>query len=137
MADTTEVGRRVHPMVSEAKELLENGKMDRREFVRIAALLGVTAGAGSKSDSSSSVGSGCLWARIAGSICHRGNVVAHRSVSSAGAIFLLRTGSASARITDSFRASPRPRKSVFVTITGDSDSCGRSAAPADWRAAGK
>ena len=44
MADTKHIGSRVHPMVNEAKELMENGKMDRREFVRLAALLGVSAG---------------------------------------------------------------------------------------------
>ena len=36
---------RLHPKVREAKDLMERGRMDRREFVRIAALLGVSAGA--------------------------------------------------------------------------------------------
>ena len=36
---------RLHPKVREAKELMDKGRMDRREFVRIAALLGVSAGA--------------------------------------------------------------------------------------------
>ena len=33
-----------HPKVAEAFDLLKRGRMDRREFVRIAALLGVSAG---------------------------------------------------------------------------------------------
>ncbi len=36
--------KRVHPKVTEAKELMESGRMSRREFVRTAALLGVAAG---------------------------------------------------------------------------------------------
>lgn len=36
---------RLHPKVREAKDLMDRGRMDRREFVRIAALLGVSAGA--------------------------------------------------------------------------------------------
>ncbi len=36
---------RVHPKVGEAKNLLQKGRMNRREFVRIATLLGVGAGA--------------------------------------------------------------------------------------------
>jgi peptide/nickel transport system substrate-binding protein len=35
----------MHPMVHEAKDLMDRGRMDRREFVRLAALLGVSAGA--------------------------------------------------------------------------------------------
>jgi peptide/nickel transport system substrate-binding protein len=35
--------RRLHPKVQEARDLMERGRMDRREFVRIAALLGVSA----------------------------------------------------------------------------------------------
>ncbi len=34
---------RLHPKVREARDLMESGRMDRREFVRIAALLGVSA----------------------------------------------------------------------------------------------
>lgn len=37
--------RRVHPKVLEARELMESGRMSRREFVRVSALLGVAAGA--------------------------------------------------------------------------------------------
>lgn len=36
---------RVHPKVGEARDLMERGRMNRREFVRIAALLGVGASA--------------------------------------------------------------------------------------------
>ena len=36
--------RRVHPKVREARDLMERGRMSRREFVRVAALLGVAAG---------------------------------------------------------------------------------------------
>ena len=35
--------RRLHPKVREAKDLMDRGRMDRREFVRVAALLGVSA----------------------------------------------------------------------------------------------
>jgi len=35
--------RRLHPKVREARNLMDGGRMDRREFVRIAALLGVSA----------------------------------------------------------------------------------------------
>jgi peptide/nickel transport system substrate-binding protein len=34
---------RLHPKVHEARDLMEGGRMDRREFVRFAALLGVSA----------------------------------------------------------------------------------------------
>ena len=34
-----------HPKVHEAYEVMKDGRMDRREFVRVAALLGVSAGA--------------------------------------------------------------------------------------------
>ena len=37
-------GRRVHPYVPELYELLKNGAVDRREFLRTATLLGVSAG---------------------------------------------------------------------------------------------
>ncbi len=37
--------RRLHPKVREAVKLMDEGAMDRRAFVRIAALLGVSAGA--------------------------------------------------------------------------------------------
>jgi peptide/nickel transport system substrate-binding protein len=37
--------RRTHPKVMEARDLMERGRMTRREFVRVAALLGMTAGA--------------------------------------------------------------------------------------------
>src|SRR5690606_27844021 len=36
--------KRLHPKVREACDLMERGRMSRREFVRIAALLGVAAG---------------------------------------------------------------------------------------------
>lgn len=36
--------RRLHPKVMEARDLMERGRMSRREFVRVAALLGVAAG---------------------------------------------------------------------------------------------
>lgn len=36
---------RLHIKVAEAKTLMNNGRMDRREFIRVAALLGVSAGA--------------------------------------------------------------------------------------------
>ena len=35
--------KRSHPKVTEAYDQMESGKMDRREFIRYAALLGVTA----------------------------------------------------------------------------------------------
>ena len=35
----------LHPMVQQAQGLMQQGRMDRREFVRVAALLGVSAGA--------------------------------------------------------------------------------------------
>ncbi|WP_455374468.1 twin-arginine translocation signal domain-containing protein [Limibacillus halophilus] len=38
-------GSRIHPKVEEARDLMERGRMDRREFIRVAALLGVAAGA--------------------------------------------------------------------------------------------
>lgn len=41
----TERSSRLHPKVGEARELMESGRMNRREFVRIAALLGVGASA--------------------------------------------------------------------------------------------
>ena len=34
-----------HPKVHEAYEVMKDGRMDRREFVRVAALVGVSAGA--------------------------------------------------------------------------------------------
>jgi len=37
--------KNAHPKVHEAFDLMKNGRMNRREFVRIAALLGVSAGA--------------------------------------------------------------------------------------------
>lgn len=37
-------GKKLHPKVEEAKDLMQRGRMDRREFVRVAALLGVGAG---------------------------------------------------------------------------------------------
>ncbi len=37
--------KHLHPKVREAKELMQKGRLDRREFVRIAALVGVSAGA--------------------------------------------------------------------------------------------
>jgi|FEC22Drversion2_1045045.scaffolds.fasta_scaffold00075_51 peptide/nickel transport system substrate-binding protein len=37
--------RRIHPKVHEARDLMNRGRMSRREFVRIAALLGLSAGA--------------------------------------------------------------------------------------------
>ena len=40
-----EQGRRVHPYVPELCELLRKGEVDRREFLRTATLLGVSAGA--------------------------------------------------------------------------------------------
>jgi len=43
MADQNKPGK-LHPKVSEARELMEGGRMSRREFVRVAALLGVAAG---------------------------------------------------------------------------------------------
>src|SRR5918993_135393 len=36
---------RFHPKVEEAKDLMERGRMSRRAFIRVAALLGVSAGA--------------------------------------------------------------------------------------------
>lgn len=36
---------RLHPKAEEARSLMERGRMSRREFVRVAALLGVSAGA--------------------------------------------------------------------------------------------
>ena len=36
---------KIHPKVGEARDLVDAGRMSRREFVRIAALLGVSAGA--------------------------------------------------------------------------------------------
>ncbi len=38
-------GKQEHPKVYEAFDLMKSGRMDRREFVRLAALLGVSAGA--------------------------------------------------------------------------------------------
>lgn len=37
--------KRLHPKVAEARDLMDKGRMNRREFVRLAALLGVSAGA--------------------------------------------------------------------------------------------
>lgn len=45
MTDINSGGRRLHPKVREAQELMKKGRMDRREFIRVAALLGVSAGA--------------------------------------------------------------------------------------------
>lgn len=36
--------KRLHPKVAEARDLMDKGRMNRREFVRLAALLGVSAG---------------------------------------------------------------------------------------------
>ncbi|PLX38793.1 MAG: ABC transporter substrate-binding protein [Hyphomicrobiales bacterium] len=44
MFDNKKSGR-LHPKVREAEGLMNAGRMDRREFIRIAALLGVSAGA--------------------------------------------------------------------------------------------
>lgn len=42
---TNDAPGRIHPKVHEARNLMEGGRMSRREFVRIAALLGMSAGA--------------------------------------------------------------------------------------------
>jgi peptide/nickel transport system substrate-binding protein len=42
---TSKTGRGLHPKIVEARSLMDGGRMNRREFVRIAALLGVSAGA--------------------------------------------------------------------------------------------
>ena len=34
-----------HPKVEEARDLMERGRLSRREFIRVAALVGVSAGA--------------------------------------------------------------------------------------------
>jgi peptide/nickel transport system substrate-binding protein len=44
MVDSRHTGR-VHPKIVEAQDLLRRGRLDRRGFVRIAALLGMSAGA--------------------------------------------------------------------------------------------
>jgi len=40
-----ETGKRVHPYVPELCEQLRKGEVDRRDFLRTATLLGVSAGA--------------------------------------------------------------------------------------------
>ena len=44
MSDNWEAVR-IHPKVGEARDLMERGRMSRRDFIRVAALLGVGAGA--------------------------------------------------------------------------------------------
>ena len=44
MSENREAAR-LHPKVAEAQALMQYGRMGRRQFVRIAALLGMSAGA--------------------------------------------------------------------------------------------
>lgn len=39
-----DTSKKLHPKVAEARREMESGKLNRREFVRFAALLGVGAG---------------------------------------------------------------------------------------------
>ncbi len=45
MASSKDTGGRLHPKAKEAFELMERGRLSRREFIRVAALVGVSAGA--------------------------------------------------------------------------------------------
>lgn len=45
MAQIIDDGGKLHSKVREARDLMRHGRMSRREFVRVAALLGVSAGA--------------------------------------------------------------------------------------------
>ena len=44
IATVTKIGRGIHPLARQAEGLLRAGKMDRREFLRVASLLGVSSG---------------------------------------------------------------------------------------------
>ena len=45
MASSKDSSGRLHPKAKEAFDLMERGRLSRREFIRVAALTGVAAGA--------------------------------------------------------------------------------------------